>query len=98
LDNQDLRFVRNPDFIFRKIVEETILVPVYQDVADMDAIYSLNELGAFIWECLATPVEMSKLEGNILDAFNADPSTVSEDLIHFLDDMEAIGAITRVEA
>jgi hypothetical protein len=41
---------------------------------------------------------MSKLEGNILDAFNADPSTVSEDLIHFLDDMEAIGAITRVEA
>ena len=98
MENQDLRFVRNPDFIFRKIVEETILVPVYQDVADMDAIYSLNELGAFIWECLAEPVEKSTLEVSILDAFNADAGTVSEDLTHFLKEMEAIGAITRVEA
>jgi len=96
LDNNTAQFVRNPDFIFRKVVEETILVPVYQNVADMEAIYTLNELGAFIWGHMAEPVDKSALEKAILNAFDVDHKTVHEDLVIFLDELKEIGAIKKV--
>jgi len=60
LTEQDELFTRNPDFIFRRIIDETILVPVHRDLAEMDCIYTLNELGALLWEKLETPA--SKIE------------------------------------
>ncbi len=50
MTQQEARYERNPDFIFRKIVDEMVLVPIHQDVADMDCIYTLNSVGASIWE------------------------------------------------
>lgn len=97
MENKLERFVRNPDFIFRKIVEETILVPVYQDVADMEAIYSLNELGAFLWEHLEEPLAKDELEEHILADFDVDQDTVKHDLAQFLQDMEEIGAVMKVK-
>ena len=44
------KYNRNEDFVFRRIGDETILVPIKNNVGDMGAIYNLNELGAFIWE------------------------------------------------
>ena len=46
-------YKRQPDFIFRRIIDETILVPVHRNLAEMDCIYTLNELGAALWEKLA---------------------------------------------
>ena len=96
MDNNAAQFMRNPDFIFRKVVEEMILVPVYQNVADMEAIYTLNELGAFIWERMAEPVDMLTLEKAILNAFDVDHKIVREDLAIFLDELSEIGAIKKV--
>lgn len=98
MDNSEVLFRRNPNFIFRRIVEETILVPVYQDVADMDAIYTLNELGAFIWEKLAEPLSQSLLQSKVLEEFDVDAGTVNDDLGVFLQEMEGIGAVKRVQS
>lgn len=96
MDNTEVHFLRNPDFIFRKIVEETILVPVYQNVAEMDAIYTLNALGAFLWERLALPQPQAFLEAAVLEEFDVDPGTVKIDLDVFIQEMESIGAVKRV--
>ncbi len=96
MNKKDTHFVRNPDFIFRKVVEETILVPVYQNVADMDAIYTLNEVGAFVWQQMAEPVCIPELEVAILAEFDVDEQTVSTDLASFFQEMEAIGAVKKV--
>lgn len=89
-------FVRNPDFIFRKIVEETILVPVYQNVSDMECIYTLNELGAFLWERMAEPVLLADLEAAIQEEYDVEAPAVSEDLDVFLQQMLEIGAVKRI--
>ena len=39
-------------FVTRRIAGETILVPVTGHVADLDAIYTLNEVGSFIWHLI----------------------------------------------
>ena len=53
---------RNENFVFRHIVEEMVLVPIRQNVAELDSIYTLNELGAFIWEHLDSPRSHTELE------------------------------------
>jgi hypothetical protein len=41
-------YKRNENFVFRQIENETILVPIKDNVGDMNCIYNLNEVGAFI--------------------------------------------------
>lgn len=89
-------FERNPDFVFRKVIEELILVPIRQDVADMDYIFTLNQVGAFIWEHLAHPASQADLKAALLEEFDADPEVLTADLERFIDEMIAINAVREV--
>ena len=84
---------RNDDFIFRKIVNEMILVPVKHDVADMEHIFTLNEVGAFVWEKLSKSSTIEELQQAILDEFEVDPAMAQQDLQVFLEDLEAFQAL-----
>ncbi len=88
-----VRYVRNPDFIFRKVVDEAILVPLKQNVADMDAIFSLNEVGAFVWDQLVDAKTLTDLKAAVFSEFDEKPETIEKDLASFLGSLEEIGAI-----
>ena len=88
-------YFRNPDFIFRRIVNELVLVPIHQDVADMDSIYTLNDVGAFIWDKLAEPLCITDLKEMILDQYEASAEQVISDLPTFLEEMVEFGAVSR---
>lgn len=87
------RFFRNPGFIYRKIVDEFILVPIHNDVADMECIYTLNPVGAFIWGKLEKPSTMDQLHQALVEEFEADPGLVLQDLKDFIHKMVLIGAV-----
>jgi hypothetical protein len=91
-----LQYRRNPNFIYREIVDEAILVPIHQDVVDMDCIYTLNDLGAFIWGLLEQPQTRDALIAAVLEAYDADPEVVTADLGLFLDEMATVGAIEEM--
>ena len=86
-------YQRNPDFIYREIVDEAVLVPIHQDVADMDCVYTLNELGAFIWGLLEQPQSLETLKTAIMDHYQVDSEIVLADLQQFLDEMVSINAL-----
>lgn len=92
----EVQFQRNPDYIFRKIAEESVLVPIRQDVAAMDSIYTLNSVGAFLWEQMAKPATQADLEVAVLNEYDADPEILMSDLGRFLVEMTAIGAVREV--
>jgi hypothetical protein len=96
LTGDTVRYERNPDFIFRKIVDEAVLVPIHRDVADMECIYTLSEVGALIWQELDAPATEAELQKAILDQYEASPEAVAVDLDRFLRGMVEIGAIRRV--
>jgi len=89
-------YERNPDFIFRKIIDEAVLVPVHQDVADMDCIYTLNEVASFIWSKLEQSATQADLLISLLDEYEADPDALAADLERFLGEMTEIGALRKV--
>jgi hypothetical protein len=96
LAEAEVLYERNPDYVFRKIVDELILVPIRQDVADMDCIYTMNPVGAFIWEKLDGGASVSGLQAAILSEYDVDPAAAAADLADFLAELEGAGAVRRV--
>ncbi len=94
--HEEMRYARNPDYIYRKIVDEVILVPIHQDVAEMDCIYTLNSVGAFIWERLEKPATRAELQSALLEEYDVAPETAAADLESFLREMTGIGAVRKV--
>lgn len=92
----ETRYERNPDFIYRKIVDESVLVPIHNNVADMDCIYTLNGMGAFLWERLAQPATRADLEAAVLTEYDANLEVLVADLENFLVEMTTIGALRKV--
>lgn len=90
------QYERNPDFIFRRIVDQAVLVPIFQEVGDMDCIYTLNGVGAFVWGRLEVPATRDELVQAIADEYAADEDAVAADLERFLGEMVSIGAIRKV--
>jgi len=97
LAGTEVKYARNTDYVFRKIVDEMILVPIVQDTADMDCVYALNEIGAAVWGQLEQPRSQMDLKQAILQEYNAEPAVIKSDLDTFLQEMIEIGAIQEVK-
>ena len=95
MDSESI-YTRNTDFIFRKVVDEFVLVPIHQNVADMNCLYTLNGIGAFIWESLETPTTFGQMEEKILTEYNSEVQVVRRDLENFLQEMVSIDAVRKV--
>jgi len=93
----ELRFKRNENFVFRKIGDEMILVPIKDNVGDMGYIYNLNELGAFIWQHLDGSSRLVEINKMILEEFEVSDQQAEEDLCEFVDDLKEIGAISEMK-
>jgi hypothetical protein len=98
LENIEMRYEKNTDFIYRKIADEVVLVPVHHDVADMDCIYSLNSVGAFIWERIDPQVSEADLLAALAGEYEAEVDVLRQDLQAFLAEMLSIGALRKVAA
>lgn len=93
---EEVRYERNPDFIFRTIVDEAVLVPIHRQVADMDCIYTLNGVGAFVWGKLEGRPTRTELRDAIVAEYAVDAETAAADLDAFLAGMTEVGAVARV--
>ena len=91
------KYKKNKDFVFRKIGNETILVPIKNNVGDMGCIYTLNEVGAFICEHLDGKNRPLDVRNLILEEFEVPPEQAEEDLGELVDDLKKIGAISQME-
>jgi hypothetical protein len=96
LVKKGVKYTQNPDFIYRKIVEEMILVPIHKDTADLNSIFTLNEVGAYLWEHLAEPASFEDLKASLLGEYDVSAETAEADLVQFLGDLEAYGALREV--
>ena len=93
MQNLEQCYKRNEDFVYRKIENETILVPIKDNVGDMSCIYNLNEVGAFIWEHLDGEKTVDDLKNMVTEEFDVSGSEAEKDLYEFVGDLIAIEAI-----
>ena len=91
-------YKRNDNFVFRQIENETILVPIKDNVGDMNCIYNLNEVGAFIWQNIKCKNSVSDIKDMLISEFDVTESQAEADLDKFVKDLKEIEAIVPAAA
>ena len=90
------RFAKNPSIVSRKIADEFILVPIKQRASDIDSIYTVNEVGSFIWEQIDLEKPLTEIRDLIVNEFEVSTEEAEKDLIEFLQQLENVGAVKEV--
>ena len=86
----DLKSVyrHSPSVVTRKTGNEYVLVPVANNIADMNSVFTLNETGAFIWEHIDGKRCVKELIEALMEEYETDEKTASEDVFSFLGEMK----------
>ena len=88
-------YQKDPNMVSRKIADEFILVPIRQNVGDLESIYTLNETAARIWELIDGKKKVNGIKDMIVDEFEVTPEEVEKDIIEHLMQLEGIKAIVK---
>ena len=91
-------FVRSESVVARTIADECILVPLARGGANLDAIYELNPVGAFIWERLDGIRPGEAIVAALTEGFDVEESRATADYLEFVGTLAAIGAIRSRDA
>ena len=86
-------YKKSESIVSRRIGDEYILVPIRQDVGDLESIYTLNETAALIWELIDGKTQVSEIKEKIVEEFEVEPQEAEKDLIEHLKQLEGIKAI-----
>ena len=87
---------QDDSIVSRRIEDEVILVPIRQNVADLESIYTLSEVGAYIWEQMDGRRTTAEILASTVGQFEVSEEEAQRDLKEFIEQLSSIGAITRV--
>ncbi|MFT3740039.1 MAG: PqqD family protein [Breznakibacter sp.] len=90
----ELKYVRAEGFVEKQVGDELILVPLVNQVANMSEVFTFNEVGAFIWHCLKTPLTLNQLAEKVVESFEVEKSIALNDVKIFLEQTHAKHVVT----
>ena len=94
----DAIFARNEEVISRKIVDELILVPMRKNVADMETLYTLNEVGARVYELIDGKRALREIVNSIVNEFEVTEQQAESDVREFIAQLLEVESIYEVES
>jgi hypothetical protein len=81
--------------VSRKIVGETILVPITGKLADLQRVFALNPVAEFIWERLDGKRRLAEIRDDIVVAFEVAPQRAEDDLLELVSELLEEGLVTE---
>ena len=78
----------SPRVVFRRINEECLLIPLTDNIADMDSLYRLNETGVFIWEQIDGERDIRDITARMAEEFDVGPDEAEKDILEFLEQVK----------
>jgi len=86
-------YARGARIVGRRIAGEYVLVPLVTHGADLDAIFNLNAVGAFIWERLDGRTTGAAIVSALVDAFDVEEARAREDYVAFVAQLQGLQAV-----
>ena len=96
MDYLERCYEKDPSIVHRNIAGEAILVPIRSHVADLESIYTLDEVAARIWELIDGQRKVEEIRDAIVEEYAVSPDVAEADLVEFIQQLEAIGGVRRV--
>jgi hypothetical protein len=94
-DPFDQIYRKDPATIARQIAGEMILVPIRQNVGDLDSIYTLNETAMFTWQLLDGAHTLNDIRRQISMGFEVDELEAGQDLLELVADLERARVVVK---
>jgi hypothetical protein len=73
--------------VTRKTGNEYVLVPITDNIADMNSVYTLNETGAFIWEHIDGKKSIEEIIIALTAEYDIDFKNAETDVFSFVENM-----------
>ena len=86
---------RNEAIVARRIGDEFILVPIRQQAGEVDSIYTLNEVGARVWDLLDGQTPLGQIRDALVQEFEVSPGEAEADLLAFVGQLQSVGAVVE---
>jgi hypothetical protein len=80
-------------FVTRRIAGETIIVPISSQVGDLEAIYTLNDVGSRVWTLVEAPKSIREIIDVLCEEYDAPRERITQDVIELLDELRATGLV-----
>ena len=71
--------------VSKKMGNEYVLVPIANNIADMNSVFILNETGVFIWEQIDGKQDIEKIISAVAEKYDVDESIAKNDVISFIE-------------
>jgi len=84
----DSCFAKDTRIVTRCIAGETVIVPIRHDTANLDSIYTLNEIGTVIWNLLDQQASFDQMVQSIAGEYEVSTEQAAEDIDDFLQKLQ----------
>lgn len=84
------------NIVTRKVMDETLLVPISGELASMDNLYTLNETGAFIWQAIDGTRSLAEVGKMLEDRYDAPTEVIGADMLEIVSGLSEAGLIMSV--
>jgi hypothetical protein len=81
------RYLKSENVVTRRIAEQTLLVPVTANVAELNSIYMLNDLGTRVWELLGGENTLDQIVETITQEYEVGPEEATSSILEFLNSL-----------
>jgi coenzyme PQQ synthesis protein D (PqqD) len=82
--------------VTRKIIDETILVPISGNLANMQQIFSINEVGSAIWALMDGEKNVRLIKQALISEFDVEEAQLDIDIFEFIDYLIDLGLVQEV--
>lgn len=82
--------------VCRQVGQESILVPIRQNVGNLDFVYTLSPVAARIWTLLDGKRSIAAIADEICAEFDVDHSTASADIAQLVSDLAEVSLLNPV--
>jgi hypothetical protein len=84
---------RHRSAVTRRLAGDTVILPVHHNVADLTAVYTLNETASFVWDQLDGTQTVGQLVDQIIDRYEVSPEDAARGVLALIEDLEAEGLV-----
>jgi len=73
--------------VTKEVGDECIIVPLSDNIADMDSVFTLNDTGTFFWNLIDGKKTIAEIIQAVVAEYDIDENTVQKDLFGFVEEM-----------
>jgi hypothetical protein len=95
--DEGLVYRQSPAVATREIAGEMFLVPVRGELAQLERLFALNAVGAFIWRELDGKRDLAAIQDDLVERFEVSEEEARRDLAEYVESLREASLIVAAE-